>query len=328
MEDIVFITIAAVVSGSETWYDIEEFAILRQQWLEEILELPHGIPSHDTFNRFFSCLDPSEFEEAFSSWTDSICKRVRGDFIGIDGKTMRGTRGTNLTAAHIVSAWSDSNSLVLGQLKVDKKSNEIKAIPQLLDKLMLTGNTVTIDAMGCQREIAEQIITKEADYVLALKENQKRLFEETLESFAYLKPTGIDVSVDSGHGRVETRKCYIINDLSMLLSHEDKSWAGLKSIVKIESEHFIKSTGEIQSQSRYYISSLEEAEKINQAVRRHWGIENKLHWVLDVVFNEDKQRSRTMFAAQNQAIINKVALNLIQKNKTAGSIRLNRKAAG
>lgn len=327
MEDIVFISVAAIICGAENWHDIEEFGVIRQDWLEEILELPYGIPSHDTFNRFFSALNPQEFEAIFRDWTEQISQKTQGDFIGIDGKTMRGTKGSNFSAAHIVSAWSDSNDLVLAQLKTEAKSNEITAIPQLLEVLLLQGNIVTIDAMGCQREIAQKIIAKGGDYILALKENQKELYRDTLDSFRFLEPSSVDMDIDYGHGRIETRKCFVIDDLSMLLEHQDKQWEKLTSIIKIESERFFKTTGEIQTQTRYYISSISDAEIANKAIRRHWGIENKLHWTLDMSFNEDYARTRTKNAAENFALINKIALNLIRKNKTSGSIRGNRKAA-
>lgn len=328
LEDIVFISIAAIICGAENWHDIELYGNQKKDWLKTKLILPNGIPSHDTFNRFFSSLAPEEFEECFSKWVKDISTSISDDIISIDGKTMRRTKEVNFGAAHIVSAWSDLNGIVLGQIKTEAKSNEITAIPLLLDKLLIDNCIITIDAMGCQRDIAQKIVDKGADYVLALKENQKELFRDVVDSFKYLKSENIDIKIDADHGRVEQRKCSVITDLSMIIEHEDKPWVNLNSIVKIESERFIKKNGEVQNEIRYYISSLIDPVKINNAIRKHWGVENKLHWTLDMVFGEDYIRSRTKNAAENYNRLNKICLNLIKINKKSGSIRGNRKCAG
>lgn len=328
LEDIVFISIAAIICGAENWHDIESYARHKEDWLKTKLLLPHGIPSHDTFNRFFSSLAPQEFEDCFSRWIKDISSSISDDIVSIDGKTMRRTKGVNFGAAHIVSAWSDANGLALGQIKTEAKSNEITAIPLLLDKLLIDNCIITIDAMGCQRDIVKKIIDKNADYVLALKENQKELYRDVVDSFKFLKNQHIDVEVDAGHGRVEQRKCSVITDLSMIIEHEDKPWTNLISIVKIDSERFIKKNGEIQNETRYYISSLSDPKKINMAVRKHWAVENKLHWTLDMVFGEDFIRARSKNAAENYNRLNKICLNLIKMNKKSGSVRGNRKAAG
>lgn len=328
LEDVIFISIAAIICGAENWHDIELFAHHKKDWLKTKLSLAHGIPSHDTFNRFFSALAPQEFETCFLKWVQDISSCIPEDVVSIDGKTMRRTKGVNFGAAHIVSAWSDLNGLALGQVKTEAKSNEITAIPLLLDKLMIDNCIVTIDAMGCQRDIAKKIIEKDADYVLALKENQRELHRDVVDSFKYLGGKSVDIELDANHGRVEQRKCSVITDLSMLIEHEDKPWEGLNSIVKIESERFIKKDGEIQHDTRYYISSLTDPKKINNAIRKHWAVENKLHWTLDMVFGEDYVRTRSKNAAENYNRLNKICLNLIKMNKKSGSIRGNRKSAG
>lgn len=328
LDDIVFITIAAVISGAEGWNEVEAYGKAKKDWLETILELPNGIPSHDTFNRFFSALDPQEFENCFLTWIKSIAVKYPGDVISIDGKTIRGSRGSGFkSATHIVSAWSEKNQLTLGQIKTEVKSNEITAIPELLDALMLEGNIVTIDAMGCQRDIARKIRSKKADYILAVKENQPDLFEDIKDSFKMLNPDDFYEDVDCDHGRVETRRCYVIRDLSLL--EKKGAWISLNSIIKIESERFIKATKKTQHETRYYISSLKtDANNIGHSIRSHWAIENKLHWILDVAFNEDYSRKRVGNSAQNFSIINRIALNLLKNNQTKLGIHGKRLLAG
>lgn len=328
LEDIVFITIAAVLSGAESWNEIELFGKQKKAWLSGFLALPNGIPSHDTFNRFFSILDPLEFESCFSDWVQSLSRVYSGDIVAIDGKTIRGSRGKGVhTAAHLVSAWSKNNQVVIGQIQVDQKSNEITAIPALLDKLLLEGSIITIDAMGCQKEIARKIRSKRADYVLAVKENQGDLLEDILDSFKMLPVDQAVNDLDFGHGRIETRVCSVISDLSLI--EKPHLWKSLSSIVRIESQRFIKSTGVTQTQTRYYISSLEaQPEVFQQAIRSHWGIENNLHWSLDVAFNEDANRKRARNAAFNFSIVNRVALSLLKKDQTKIGLKAKRLLAG
>lgn len=328
LEDIVFITIAATLSGAESWNEIELFGNQKKQWLSGFLALPNGIPSHDTFNRFFGMLDPIEFESCFSEWVNSLAKVYSGDIVSIDGKTIRGSRGKGVhSAAHLVSAWSKNNQVVLGQIQVDQKSNEITAIPVLLDKLLLEGTIITIDAMGCQKEIAKKIRSKRADYVLAVKENQGDLLEDILDSFKMLPANQTVSDIDFGHGRIETRTCSVISDLSLI--EKPHLWKSFSSMVRIKSQRYIKSTGVTQSQTRYYISSLEaNAEVFQQAIRSHWSIENNLHWSLDVVFNEDGNRKRARNAAFNFSLINRIALNIIKKDQTKLSMKAKRLLAG
>ena len=326
-DDIVFIAIASVLSGGDSWNDMEEYGVIKREWLSSFLELPNGIPSHDTFNRFFSALDADVFETCFLSWVKSIHQRTHGEVVSIDGKTMRGSRNQGCkTATHIVSAWADRNELILGQIKVEEKSNEITAIPKLLDALLLEGCVITIDAMGCQKNIARKIVSKNADYILSVKENQKDLFEDIQDSFKILKPNDYSEDIDYGHGRIETRKCTIITDLSLV--ENALKWKGLVSIVKIERERYFKATAKKENEISYYISTLNEAVSIAYGVRKHWGIENKVHWTLDVAFNEDMSRKRSGNAAQNYSNLNRIALNLLKKDDAKVGIKSRRKMAG
>ena len=234
LEEILLMAIAAVLSGAESWNEIEDYGKSKHAWFKSFLSLPGGIPSHDTFNRVFSALDPAELEEGFVAWVSSIAKLTAGEVVAIDGKALRGTRKrAKKTIVHMVSAWANTNSLVLGQRKVDEKSNEITAIPKLLDALELSGTVVTIDAMGCQRTIAEKIVAKKADYILAVKENQGHLLEEIKDSFQMLAADAVAEEIDCGHGRVEQRRCSVIADLSLI--EKAAEWASLQGLVRIES---------------------------------------------------------------------------------------------
>jgi predicted transposase YbfD/YdcC len=327
LENIVFITVAGVMSGCESWDDVEDYGNCKKEWLSDFLDLKNGIPSHDTFNRFFQLLAPNEFESAFVKWVQSIVGKISDDVVGIDGKSNRGSRrGSFLKSAHIVSAFANDQNIVLAQVKTDEKSNEITAIPELLEVVDIKGNTVTIDAMGTQKAIAEKIVEKQADYILALKENQKGLFDNVLSSFSLLKSTEEHTEEDFGHGRIETRKCSIITDLKYIDQRAD--WKNLQSIIRIDSERVIKSTGKIEQEQRYYISTHTNAQKINKSIRSHWGIENKLHWLLDVAMNEDDSTKRRGYASQNFSIINKICLNLLKKNERKMGIRRKRNVSG
>jgi predicted transposase YbfD/YdcC len=316
LQDIIFITIAAVICGAENWNDIEAYGKSKQEWLSNHLELPSGIPSHDTFNRVFSALDAQEFETCFIEWVKSIAELTKGEIISIDGKTIRGSRGKGAKSAiHMVSAWAGTNNMVLGQLKTAEKSNEITAIPKLLSVLELKDCIVTIDAMGCQAEIVKQIKKAEADYLIAVKGNQSQLEQDIEDTLRFKKPVSVYKDIDTGHGRVESRTCSVYTDLSHI-SQPDR-WIGLKAIVYIEASRYLKSSQTEQQEKRYYITSLDApAERIGMAVRAHWGIENALHWVLDVAFNEDHSRKRAGNAAENFSIICRIALNMV-KNETS-----------
>lgn len=329
--DIVTITIAAVICGCDDWNSIAVFGKLKKEWLTEFLELPNGIPSHDTFNRFFAALDPQSLQQCFSDWIQSVAKITEGRVISIDGKRLCGSGEQGKKAIiHMVSAWCSSNNMVMGQVKTNDKSNEITAIPELLKLLDLKGCTVTIDAMGCQTAIAEDIINAGADYILAAKGNQGHLFDDIKEAFEQtpLSEQQSFSTLETGHGRIEKRNCFIITDTDWICSREE--WKELKSLVKITTERTDKASGEKQNECRYYISSmLNSAEEILASARKHWAIENNLHWMLDVNFNEDASRKRAGNAAQNFSIISKIALNLLQNEKTKKlSVKNKRLAAG
>jgi len=317
LEEILLIAIAAVLSGAESWNNIADYGQDKRQWLQTFLTLPSGIPSHDTFNRVFAALDPEEMERGFAAWISSIAKLTVGEVVAIDGKALCGTREAGKKKlVHMVSAWAEGNGLVLGQRKVDEKSNEITAIPKLLKALELAGTVVTIDAMGCQREIAKLIVEKKADYVLAVKDNQGLLAEQVRDSFLLLNADAVAEQIDCGHGRVEQRKCSVITDLSLI--EKASEWSSLQGLVRIESERYHKVTSKIEREIRYYITSLRsDAARLNSVIRQHWGIENKLHWALDVSFGEDLDRKRAGHAAQNFSILNRIALNLLKQDKSS-----------
>ena len=316
LEEILLMAIAAVLSGAGSWNEIEDYGKAKRPWFKGFLKLPGGIPSHDTFNRVISALDPAEMERGFAEWVVSIARLTAGEVVAIDGKALCGTREAGKkTLVHMVSAWASANNLVLAQRKVDDKSNEITAIPKLLAALELGGTVVTIDAMGCQRSIAEKIVAKNADYILAVKENQGHLLEQIKDSFQMLTADAVAEQIDCGHGRVEQRRCSVIADLSLV--EKATEWASLRGLVRIESERYHKVSGKIETEIRYYITSLKpDAERLNRAIRQHWSIENRLHWALDVSFGEDLDRKRAGNAAQNFSLLNRIALNLLKQDKT------------
>lgn len=335
LTDIIVISICAVICGAEGWEDIEEFAEARKEWFEGILELPGGIPSHDTIGRVFARLDPKEFEKGFIKWVETLREKL-AEVVSLDGKVSRGShnKATGKKAIGMVSAWAHDNRLVLGQIKVEDKSNEITAIPELLRMLDLKGCIVTTDAMGCQTEIASQIVSQEADYVLAVKGNQGTLHSEIKQYFDWalkdkFKQTEYSYheTTDGGHGRIEVRRCYSSSDLSWFADKE--KWAGLRSIAMVEAEREVLG-GEKSIERRYYISSLDsDAQKIGRAVREHWGVENSLHWVLDVTFREDQSRIRKDNAPENMAILRHMALSLLkQESTTKKGVRAKRLKAG
>lgn len=333
---IVTIALCAVICGAETWDDIAEFGRTKREWLGSFLELPNGIPSHDTFNRVFQMLDPKQFEACFLSWTRAVSGVLKG-VIALDGKTLRGSRGqpsdkAAKAAIHMVSAWASQNRLVLAQVKVDEKSNEITAIPELLRALAIEGCIVTIDAMGTQREIAKLILEQGGDYVLALKENQPTLYQDVVEMFEHAKQGTIEElviederTIEKGHGRIDVRRYRVIPDLDVLEwlqeGSEGHNWPGLKGIGMVEAERRI---GEKRStETRYYLLSAPlSAKAFGEATRSHWGIENRVHWVLDVGFHEDQSRIRSGNAAENLAVLRHLALNLLQHQSEPKNRRL------
>lgn len=321
--DILVITVCAMICKTEGWEDIELFGKERIGWLKTFLELPNGIPSHDTFRRVFERIDPKQLQDALVSWSRRLYDELSGKVVAIDGKTLCHSfdSSTGKSALHLISAWVEEKQIMLGQRVVDGKTNEITQIPKLLDMLELAGAIVTIDAMGCQKKIARKIVEdSHADYVLALKNNHSTLHHEVAAMFRVASQrnyndfnASIHQEIDKGHGRIETRTCTCI-EVRTWLDHVDDEWTGLRTVVRMDSTREI---GEKKStETRYYISSLEcDAKLISGAVRSHWGIENSLHWVLDVVFREDDSRIRKGHAPENLAVARRVALNLIKLNK-------------
>lgn len=318
LTDIIFLTLAAVLSGCESWDDIEEFGHTKEEWLRNFIPLENGIPSHDTINRVFAVLDAQAFQHCFMEWVREVADTSGGQIIAIDGKRMcnAGVDGRK-AVVHMVHAWSEANHLLLGQYKTDDKSNEITAIPTLLDLLVLQGYIVTIDAMGCQRDIAKAIINKEADYVLAVKDNQGHLFDDIGAAFERAQGVRLQTfeQVESGHGRIEYRCCRVL-DARDYVCDPDK-WVGLRTIAQVESRCTDKASGKVSTEQRYFISSLApEASLIAKAVRAHWSVENNLHWSLDVVFGEDYSTKAAGNAAQNFGLVTRMALSMLKAEKS------------
>ena len=333
--DILVIAVCAVICGADGWEDIEEYGKAQAEWLAQVLDLPHGIPGHDTFRRVLSRLDPEELTECFIAWTGALSDLCGGDIVAIDGKTLRHSfdRAASKTAMHMVSAWANANRLVLGQVKVHDQSNEIPAIPKLIKRLDLAGAPVTIDAMGCQKEIAQLITDQGADYVLALKENHPTLYDDVTLFFEEGKATDFaeidheyQETVDGDHGRIETRRYWITSDIEWLGAKA--SWSNLQSIGMVES---CREMGEkVESETRYFLTSVPcDGVRFAQAVRQHWGIENSLHWVLDVSFDEDACRIRKDKGAQTFSVLRHIALNLLRcESSHKRGIKARRKRAG
>lgn len=320
LKDIFFITLCAVICGADDWVAVETFGKAKERWFTELLGLEHGIPSHDTFGNVFAVIDTEQFSTCFSRWVTDLASLSEGEIIAIDGKCLRRSLDTasNKAAIYMVSAWACQNQLVLGQQKVDDKSNEITAIPKLLMQLDIAGAVVTIDAMGCQTAIAQQIIEQEADYLLSLKGNQGTLHEDVklfFESSATCPTVGHE-SYDGGHGRLETRRVRASSEIGWLRKLHPH-WSELTSIIAVTALRECK--GKTTEETRYFISSIDatDPERLGQIIRAHWGIENNLHWVLDHAFREDDQRMRTGYSDANMAIIRHIALNLLKTEKTA-----------
>ena len=327
LNDILVIAICAVICGADGWAQVELFGKSKLKWFRTFLDLPHGVPSHDTFGRVFARLDPRQFEQCFLNWINALADKPLGRLVAIDGKTLRGSfdRVAEKSAIHMVSAWCEHNQTVLGQLVTDAKSNEITAIPQLLELLDLDGAVVTADAMGCQKAIAEKAIDRGADYVLQVKGNHPKLeqelqilFDECRRKDAHAVPHDYVEETNKGHGRIETRRCWMTTDVGWL--PDRKAWANLGSFACVESTRQVN--GERSTDRRYYISSIEKcgASRMLKRVRNHWSVENQLHWRLDVAFDEDRRRLRTGNAAENFSRLSRIALNLLksESSKKAG----------
>ena len=329
--DLLVIAICTLLCGGESFNDMEDFGHAKREWFQTFLSLRHGIPSHDTFNRLFAALDPRAFGDCFVRWTQSLRQAVAQEIVALDGKALRRALDADQSVKYVVSAWAQSNELVLGQWKVADQSNEITAVPELLRALELSGCIVTMDAMGCQKKIAREIHEADADYVLALKGNQETVHEE-VKTFldaarlerAAARPVGAKLSagaatlaqwetVEKDHGRIETRRYSQSAELAWFADRA--KWAGLQSVGMIEATRQVG--GQTTVERRYYLSSLPlGVETFARAVRGHWGVENKLHWVLDVWFREDQSRARAGHAAENLATLRRLALNLLKREKT------------
>lgn len=328
--DILVIAICTLLCGGEGFNDMEDFGRAKEEWFRTFLKLPNGIPTHDTFNRVLSALDPARFLDCFLAWIQSLRQVVTEEIVAMDGKALRRAMSAG-GIPYMVSAWAVRNGLVLGQLRVDEKSNEITAVPQLLRALDVAGCIVTLDAMGCQRMIAKEIIEADADYVLALKGNHETVHEEvrTYLDDAILHAPGelaATQTVEKDHGRIETRRYWQSDRLDWFADRA--KWEGLRTVGVVESVREIK--GQIQTERRYFLSSLTlDAPRFARAVRSHWSVENQLHWVLDVQFGEDQSRARSGHAAENLATLRRLALNLLKRDTTKKrGIRGKQKNAG
>ncbi len=322
--DILVMAILVIIAGAQGWEDIENYGISKQIWLEEFLELPNGIPSDDTFRRVFESINPNQLEQCFQAWVNTLVTQMGGEVIAIDGKTVRGSydRNQGQSALHLISAWASEQRLVLAQMKVQDKSNEITAIPALLELLDIAGSIITIDAMGTQTEIAQKIIDKKADYILTLKANHPTLHNQVQQFFQTAQKnnfSGIDFThdkrIEKGHHRVEIREVWVLPITAIPDLYQPKLWAGLKSIVIIHRIRHLwnKTTCETQ----YYLTSLDNnAEFIGRAIRQHWEIENSAHWTLDCTFFEDSCRIRSFHSPRNFSLLRRLALNALNREST------------
>lgn len=323
--DIVMIAICATIANADGWEDIALFAEGKKTWLKQWLALPNGIPSHDTFKRVFELIDAEAFQQRFMGWVQAVFIRTEGQVIAIDGKTLRGTCDQSGKATlHLVSAWATANHLTLAQVKVAEKANEIVAIPALLDLLVLKGCIVTLDAIGCQKDIVKHIRVKEADYVVTVKGNQPKLHQHLRAAFAAQDAVGFSAfspdyceTNDTQHGRTEKRQCWVLADQQL----QTFGWQDGQTLVRLRRTRQ-QGTGKVSEETHYYISSLPPlASLLLGSIRAHWGIENSCHWVLDVVFREDASRTRVKNADDNLALLRKIALNLIRQHPAKGSLK-------
>lgn len=331
--DIVLVAVCAVLCGAESWSEVEEFGEAKEGWLRQYLSLAAGIPSHDTFSRVFRLLDAGEFQRRFMRWVEQHFHVPRGGVIAVDGKTARGSsdRFSGQDALHLVSAWASEAGVLLGQRKVDSKSNEITAVPELLKLLFIKGCIVTFDALNCQKDIAQTVLEQQADYVFALKANHPQLHQDVMDWFDWARERKFrDVThdfhqtVNKGHGRVEIRRCWAIHDpLALECMGHYQGWVGLQTVVMVERERRIADQAE--RETVYYLSSLPPAaERILAATRAHWSVENAFHWTMDVVFGEDASRVRLDEAPENFAVIRHIAFNLLKRHPGKQSLKRKR----
>ena len=336
LKEVLFLTISAVISGCSGWEAIADFGKAKLAWLRQYLAYPNGTPSDDTLNRVIGLIDYRSFEAFFISWVEGMALSVGGKVINIDGKKLRASVDKALqnkpraeggrASVHLVEAWCSELQLCLGQYKTEDKSNEITAIPALLDLLEISGCTVTIDAMGCQKDIASKIVGKQADYILGLKDNQPTLHSAVKELFdTFNGPTQDDLRDNGGHGRIELRGCRTL-PAALLPACLREGWEGLTTLVEIQSERLILASGAYCAEERHYLGSKVQSSALyNQQVRAHWGIENQLHWSMDVTFGEDKSRKRAANSAQNFGLIRRIALNLLKTREEKPKVSLSRR---
>ncbi len=331
--DIIIIAVCAVITGAETWVEVETFGQARHDWLTSFLVLPNGIPSHDTFGRTFAALDAEAFQQSFARWVAAVFRVTEGQVVAIDGKTVRRSHDRTIgkDAIHMVSAWASESGLVLGQRKVDDKSNEITAIPELLRLLDVSGCIVTIDAMGCQTKITQAIRDEKADYVLRVKANQGHLYQDIQDWFAHADQVNFEgmtsdyaETVNKRHGRIEIRRCWTVSDpVAFEYIRHYEGWAGLQTIVRVQRER--RWPDRVELETAFYISSLfNNANVTLTTTRSHWSVENSLHWVLDVTFREDDSRIRTGNSPQNMVLLRHLALNILKQDPSKGSLRQKR----
>lgn len=335
LQEMLLVALCAISSDADDWVHVAEWGELKLAWLRRFLPFASGVASHDTFSRLFAMLDAEQFAQCFTDWMGQLCPTLAGQFIAIDGKSVRGSHESGSGMAHLVSAWHSQAGVTLGQVKTATKSNEITAIPELLAKLDIAGATITLDAMGCQREIVQDIVQRQGDYIIAVKNNQPGLAQAIEALFDPAQPSSASVTeelrVEKGHGRLHTRRCVVQSDLSALGQELRKAWPGLKSAVMIESTREViqgRDKSAANTEWRYYISSKDlDVSEFSHQIQAHWRIENSCHWVLDVVFDEDASRVRCHHGAENMALLRRICLNLIKQDPTKGSIKVKRKRA-
>ena len=331
--DIILIAVCAVLCGAESWSEVEEFGQVKEAWLKQYLDLPNGIPSHDTFSRVFRLVDAGGFQRRFMGWVEQHFRIPRGQVVAVDGKTARGSKDSfqGQEAIHLVSAWASETGVLLGQRQIDEKSNEITAVPELLKLLFIKGCIVTVDALNCQKDIAQTVIEREADYVFALKANHPQLYQDVIDWFDWARQRDFrDVkhnfhqTVTKGHGRLEIRRCWAIADpLALESLGYYEGWAGLQTVVMVERERRL--ADKTQTETVYYVSSLPaDARRILNATRAHWSVENAFHWTMDVIFGEDASRVRLDEAPENFAVIRHIALNLLKRHPAKLSLKRKR----